>query len=106
MSNNDQQLEIFQSVNDSSNMESQIESNIRYEGALTTEDGNSQRNLNNSISIVSTINENTRISVSVYGNDIKLENPLKIGKCYSFLYFRGLPLITLGPECKIKLIVS
>ena len=99
--NNEQEIKIFQTINESSNMESQIESsNVRYEGALTTEEGNSQRNLNNSISFVSTSSENARISVQVYGNDIKIENPLKIGKCYSLLYYRGLPVITIGPECK------
>lgn len=106
--NTEQQIKIFSSINDNSNLESSqndTNMNIKYEGALTTEDENSQRNLrkdlNNSISFVSTSSENVRISVSVFGNDIKVERPLKIGKCFAFLYFKGFPIITLGPECKI-----
>lgn len=75
------------------------ETAIRYDGPITTEEGSSHRNLNNSISFISTSSENSRIAISVYGNDIKIDSPLKIGMCYSFLYFRGFPLITLGPEC-------
>ena len=87
MSNNDHHLKISEaSLQDLNN-----DSTIRFEGQNTTEDGSSQRNLNNklrnSISFVSTSSENTRIAISVYGNDIKIENPLKIGKCFSFLYF-------------------
>lgn len=97
-------LKNFNPVSDSSNLESNNDTNIRYDNTLTTEDGNSQRNLrndlNNSISFVSTSSENTRISVTVYGNDVKMESPLKIGKCFAFLYFKGFPVITLGPECK------
>jgi hypothetical protein len=106
MSNIDQELKIFNQIGDTSNMTSHNDTNIRYEVFSTTEDGssNSQRNLkndlNNSISFVSTSSENTRISVTVYGNDIKLNSPLKIGNCYSFLYYKGFPIITLGPECK------
>jgi hypothetical protein len=110
MANDEQQLKIFNSINDTLNITNTTLSNndtnlqYRYEGPLTTEDGNSERNLkndlNNSISFVSTSTENTRISISVYGNDVKLRSPLKIGKCYSFLYYKGLPIITLGPECK------
>jgi hypothetical protein len=117
MSNDEQQLKIFKSINDTSTISNTTSSNIdnndsniryQYEGPLTTEDGNSERNLkndlNNSISFVSTSTENTRISITVYGNDVKLKNPLKIGKCFTFLYYKGLPIITLGPECKIKFI--
>ena len=53
----------------------------RYDGPLTTnEDVASSRNLNNhlnnSISFVSTSSENSRIAISVYGNDLKMENPV------------------------------
>jgi len=100
MSNKDSNLKIADTcLNDLNN-----DSNIRYEGPLTTEDVTSSRNLNNplnnSISFVSTSSDSARIAISVYGNDIKMENPLKIGKCFSFLYFNGYPIITIGPECK------
>ncbi len=100
MSINDNHLKIsVSSLNDSNN-----DSVTRYEGPLTTEDASSSRDLNNqlnnSISFVSTSSESSRVEICVYGNDIRLENPIKIGKCFSFLYFKGFPLFTVGPECK------
>jgi hypothetical protein len=35
----------------------------------------------------------------VYGNDIKIENPKKLGKTFAFLYFRKHPIIVIGPDC-------
>lgn len=100
MSNKDHQLKISETTLSDLNHDY----GTRYEGPLTTnEDVTSSRNLNNnsnnSISFVSTSSENTRIAISVYGNDIKMDNPIKIGKCFSFMYFKGFPIITLGPEC-------
>ena len=87
------------SVNDTSN-----DTNFKYDHPVLTDENVTNRNLNNnninnSISFVSTTSENTRISISVYGNDIKVQNPFKIGKCFSLIYFKGLPIITFGPEC-------
>ena len=102
MSNNEHMKLADNSVMDISN-----DSNIRFESSIISDENNaSDRNLNvkinDSISCVNTSSENLRIAVSVYGNDIRIENPFKIGKCFSFLYFKGYPVITVGPECKNK----
>ena len=36
----------------------------------------------------------------LYGNNIKIKNPKKIGKMWAFLYYKGNPLIVIGPNCK------
>ena len=36
----------------------------------------------------------------LYGNNIKMKNPKKIGKMWAFLYYKGNPLIVIGPNCK------
>ena len=36
----------------------------------------------------------------LFGNDIKIINPKKIGNVYAFLYFKDYPLIIIGPDCK------
>jgi hypothetical protein len=41
----------------------------------------------------------------LYGNNINVLNPKKIGKLYSFLYINNKPLIVIGSECKNIIII-
>ena len=36
----------------------------------------------------------------VYGNDIKRKYPCKMGKVFTFLYYKSNPVIVIGPDCK------
>jgi len=86
-------------------------STIRY-GPINTDENCSQRNLNNfdknlnnAFSLVSTNTEtNNNIGISVYGSDIKLKAPLKLGKTFSFFYINGFPLFIIGPQCNYFLL--
>lgn len=39
-------------------------------------------------------------SNKLYGNNIDIINPRKIGNMWAFLYYKDKPLIVIGPECK------
>ena len=45
-------------------------------------------------------NKNNNKNLLLYGNNIKIKNPKKIGKMWAFLYYKGNPLIVIGPNCK------
>jgi hypothetical protein len=48
-----------------------------------------------------TINfEPVSVNISVFGNDISLKSPTKMGLLYTFLFLNEEPLITIGPQCK------
>lgn len=36
----------------------------------------------------------------LYGNDIEILEPSKIGNTFSYIYINNSPCITLGPQCK------
>ena len=36
----------------------------------------------------------------VFGTSIDIHNPRKIGAINAFLYIKGFPIITIGPDCK------
>lgn len=84
-------------------------STIRY-GPVFTDENCSQRNLNklnnshNSLTLVSTNTESsTNISISVYGSNIKIKKPIKMGKTFSFFYVNDYPWFIIGPQCKLSL---
>ena len=37
----------------------------------------------------------------IFGNPINQNNPLHLGNTITLLYFKGSPLIVIGPDCKI-----
>lgn len=39
----------------------------------------------------------------VYGVNIKIKNPWRMGKIWAFLYFKSHPLIVIGPDCNLIL---
>lgn len=49
--------------------------------------------------IESTGDERPSTDLRVFGNDIKIKYPTKMGNLYTFVFIRGQPLITIGPEC-------
>lgn len=42
----------------------------------------------------------SKLVLTVYGNDLRIKQPSKLGNVYSFLFINGNPLIILGPQCK------
>ena len=42
-----------------------------------------------------------KISLSVYGNDLRIKYPFKMGNVFSLLFYHGNPKIIIGPQCKI-----
>ena len=71
------------------------------------------QNFNNSInssiwitnenSLINLLPSHNKICVLVYGNDIKIKSPFKLGKVYSCCYFYNMPLIIIGPQCNINI---
>ncbi len=53
------------------------------------------------ISSVSSSSSNVKLSLTVYGNDLRIKNPYKLGNVYSFLFINGNPKVILGPQCNI-----
>ena len=45
-------------------------------------------------------NKTKKINNTLYGNNITIKNPKKIGEMKVLFYFRDYPLIVIGPECK------
>lgn len=45
----------------------------------------------------------SKLVLTVYGNDLRIKQPSKLGNVYSFLFINGNPLIILGPQCKFKI---
>jgi hypothetical protein len=41
-----------------------------------------------------------KLTLSVYGNDLRIKYPYKMGNVFSFLFFHGDPKIIIGPQCK------
>jgi hypothetical protein len=41
---------------------------------------------------------------TIYGNDIKIKKPYKLGKTFTCLYIKNQPLIAIGPHCTYKYI--
>jgi len=93
-------------LNNSINDISMNNTSARY-GPIFTDENYSHRNLNkidrgnNSFSFVSTNTEAySNISISVYGTDVRIKAPLKLGKTFSFFYINGYPWFIIGPQCK------
>ena len=44
-------------------------------------------------------NDQMKIVLTVYGNDLRIKYPTKVGNVFSFLFVNGDPLIIIGPQC-------
>jgi hypothetical protein len=49
---------------------------------------------------------NTKFVLSVYGNDLRIKFPSKMGSVYSFIFIGGNPLVIIGPQCIFIFIFS
>jgi hypothetical protein len=78
--------------------------NISY----TDTTSNTEINLHQPCSTIS--NDESQLNTStpsiiVYGNDIKINSPCKMGGVYTFLFRDGEPLIVIGKQGRIKTII-
>lgn len=62
--------------------------------------------MSNEYSFSNLLARNKKLIVKVYGNDIKIKSPFQLGKVYSLCYIHNIPLIIIGPECKIIEIIK
>jgi hypothetical protein len=83
-------------------------SDIKHSGPFPTDESevsSRSREEDNQISMhigdVNITNSEIKLHLTVYGNDMRIKQPNKIGGVYSFLFINGDPLIILGPQCKI-----
>ena len=44
------------------------------------------------------------VILKIYGSDIRIKSPYKMGKLYTFLFYKGEPIIVIGPTCNILII--
>jgi len=90
--------------------------NAHMQTELSTMNNSSNKNINEDESIENDINndlENPIIKEEItnfrfsplYGNNINDLNPKRIGKLYAFLYINNKPLIVIGSQCKIIIII-
>jgi hypothetical protein len=60
----------------------------------------------NNISPVDTSNSSeTKLILSVYGNDLRNKYPTRMGGVFSFIFFHGNPLIILGPQYYMSILL-
>ena len=90
--------------------ENEIKNSIELDIIDTTKENNSNKEILNDKS-ASLLNNNEETKENkidkrgnrsnlLYGNDIKIMNPKKLGKTWAFLYYNDNPLIVIGPDCK------
>lgn len=65
---------------------------------LSDKSGRSQDN-NGPLGLVTCIGQDK--SACVYGNDLRVKNPCKMGGLFTLLFYRDQPLICIGPQCKL-----
>jgi hypothetical protein len=88
-------------------MAENIVDNKTYELSITSE-GNTSHDLENQITFgnISRIDTSTfpvEEVIHVYGNDLKVKKPCKMGNCYTFWFLHGRPTIVVGPQCNPSL---
>lgn len=75
--------------------------NKLYDEVDLISSSNKKINNNSSIVISPKIRQREITSVDlVYGTSIDIYNPMNIGAIKAFLYIKGFPIITIGPDCK------
>ena len=78
---------------------------IKEDSSVNTSDSNIE-NLNSTST--SSVNQpskepimlNEEVNDKIFGNDYSEETPFKLGNTYCFLYYKGQPMIVVGPDCK------
>jgi hypothetical protein len=68
---------------------------------ITSKEDENQIELN-----INNVNSSSvKLSLSVYGNNLRVKYPIKMGNVYSFLFIHGDPKMIIGPQCKHSLIL-
>lgn len=81
---------------------------IQYDTALPIDSVSDYHNSSRSIdsNVIQMAQGNTQLSICVYGNDLRIKNPLRMGNVITFLFVNGHPSIALGPQCNILLYLT
>ena len=82
--------------------------NKKYMKALTTDPGdeslfseNQKKNSNKFPENALTIKQTNNV-IYVFGNDIRIKSPFRVGNAFTFCFINRKPLFFIGPNCKIK----
>jgi hypothetical protein len=70
-----------------------------------TSEASTGRDYENQITFGNTSRVDTSVlpveeAIYVYGNNLKIKRPWKMGNCYTFWFLRDQPRIVIGPQCK------
>lgn len=65
---------------------------------LSDKSGRSQEKDGGGLGLVTSIGQDK--SSCVYGNDLRIKNPCKMGGLFTLLFYRDQPLLCIGPQCK------
>lgn len=90
-------------INNSDITQDEDSMNTKHSGPFSTEGELSARDDENQISMhLGDVNTTgMKVRLSVYGNDLRIKFPTKMGNVFSFLFWNGDPKIIIGPQCKI-----
>lgn len=96
MSNtNDEALELT-----NTNPDNQIE--MKTEDSYVDENKSlSTKSSNSTLTVPDLEGEKQERLKVIYGNDYNEPNPHKMGNTRTYLFYKGQPLIVIGPDCKI-----
>jgi hypothetical protein len=50
-------------------------------------------------STVKSVVSSSRKSIFVFGNDIRIKSPFRVGNAYTFCFINRKPLFMIGPNC-------
>lgn len=81
-------------------LDEEADCNISSKASLNTTD-TSMLNFENADSNDKKLDLISKSKDTIYGNDINIKNPFKLGNSYAFLYVKNQPLIIIGPHCNI-----
>jgi hypothetical protein len=87
-------------------LETLDDKDINSSSTMFASENHTLNNSNNNLSLM--LDEKTDIEKpdeytydeKVYGNEIKEKQPWKMGKVFTFFYYKSHPMIVIGPDCK------
>jgi hypothetical protein len=94
--NQDEKIEILDTIEKSSfvNLDLELKSSKKEKLEILNKNGNKKEKEDNDNPYKLDL-----LNTKLYNRDFKNKNSFFIGSCFAFLYYRGYPLITLGPHC-------
>lgn len=75
---------------------------IKYEGALNDSHDDTNTDRDNQIITIGNVNSSRyggKLTLTVYGNDLRIKYPHKMGNVFTFGFCNGEPCVVLGPQC-------